>query len=138
MTQKLQHMAHSVFLTRPSILALIPGTAVLLTGSLMHAANPMFVNQSSISAALLAALVFLVPGVIAGMVAPRAFFWDGLILGVLGAVFVTLQSAPFRSSDWSSMLIYEAMSMRACVSVPLSVLGAFAGSTINGSRASVD
>jgi hypothetical protein len=79
-------------------------------------------------------LVFLIPGAVAGFIAPRSFFWDGAILGTIAAAFVTLQSIHFYRPARSSIFVYQIMGLWACTSVPLCVVGALGGRLVRGRR----
>lgn len=112
---------------RPSIFAVGIAAAFLIALSLLRArAQPMIEAWPSTGIAL-TALVFIIPGIVGGALAARVAFLNGLILGLIGAVFVTLQSTQFHRPDWSSPLIYETAAAWACIGVPLCVLGAALG-----------
>jgi hypothetical protein len=85
-------------------------------------------------AAVSTLLIFLIPGAVAGIIAPRSFFWDGAILGMIAAAFVTLQSFQFYRPDWSSIILYQAIGLWACVSVPLCIVGALGGRFVSWRR----
>jgi hypothetical protein len=121
-------------LVRPSLPALAVGAPLLIVGSLMRAAGQPLLGVSPIAAASLTCLVFLVPAFVAGAIGPRAAMLDGAILGIIGAAFVTLQSAQFHQPDWSSLLIYETIGLFACLGVPLCMLGAVLGGRLFRAR----
>jgi hypothetical protein len=127
-------MLRHVLLTRPSILALMTGALVLIVCALLRAAGQPLVDHVPIVAATFTLLVFLVPGVVAGVIAPRSFFWNGAILGLIAAAFVTPQSIHFQMPNWSSVLLYESIGVLACIAVPLCIVGALGGRFVNGRR----
>ena len=116
-------MLRHALVAKPSICALIAAALVLIACSLARVAGQSLVDNLPAVAAVLTLLVFLIPGVIA----PRSFLSDGLILGIIAAAFVTLQSFQFRLPNWSSIVLYEAIGVWACVSVPLCIVGAASG-----------
>jgi hypothetical protein len=120
-------------LVRPSLPALAAGAILLIVGSLMRVAGQPSLGGSPIAGASLTVLVFLVPALVAGALAPRAAILDGIILGLIGAAFVTLQIAGLRP-DWSSFLLYETMGLFACLSVPLCMVGAVVGGRLFRAR----
>jgi hypothetical protein len=119
---------------RPNLPALAVGAPLLIVASLMRAAGQPLVGVLPIVAASATCLVFLVPAFVAGAIAPRAAILDGAILGMIGAAFVTLQSAQFHQPDWSSLLVYETIGVLACLGVPLSLLGAIIGGRLFRAR----
>jgi hypothetical protein len=121
-------------LTRPSILALMVGALALIACSLLRVAGQPLVDGVPVIAAILTLLVFLIPGAVTGVLAPRSFFWNGAILGMIGAAFVTLQSSQFRMPNWSSILLYEAIGVLACISVPSCMVGALGGRFVSSRR----
>jgi hypothetical protein len=121
-------------LTRPSVVALMTGALVLVACSLLRVAGQPLVDGVPVIAAISTLLVFLIPGAITGIGEPRSFLCNGAILGIVAAVFVTLQSNQFRMPNWSSLLVYEAIGVLACVSVPLCIAGAFGGHFVRWRR----
>lgn len=93
-----------------------------------------FWSVRSPTAAVFTLLVFLIPGVLTGAIAPRSFFLNGVILGIIAAAIVTFQSFHFRQPNWSSALLYEAIGILACISVPLCVVGALGGRFVGRRR----
>jgi hypothetical protein len=124
----------SALTTKPSILALMAGALLLIVCSLLRVAGQPLVGQVPMVSVTLSLLAFLVPGLIAGAIAPRSFFWDGAILGMIAAAFVTLQSFQFQHPDWSSILIYRTIGMWAFISVPCCIVGALCGRIVSGRR----
>jgi hypothetical protein len=127
-------MLRHALATKPSVLALMVGAIVLIACSLARVAGQPLVANMPVVAAVSTLLIFLIPGAVAGVIAPRSFFWDGVILGTIGAAFVTLQSFQFRSPNWSSIVLYEAIGVLACVSVPSSIVGALGGRFVSRRR----
>jgi hypothetical protein len=127
-------MLRHVLLTRPSALALMTGVLVLVICAVMRVAGQPLVDHVPIIAAALSLLVFLIPGVVTGVIAPRSFFWNGIILGMVAAVFVTFQSIYFRLPNWSSILLYESIGVLACITVPVCTVGALGGRFVGGRR----
>jgi hypothetical protein len=125
-------MLRDVLLTRPSIFALMAGALLLVVSSLIRMAGQPLVDQVPVVAAMMSCLVFLIPGAITGLIAPRSFFWNGAILGLIAASFVTLQSNKFGTPNWSSIVFY--IGAWACLSVPLCIVGAFGGRAISWRR----
>jgi hypothetical protein len=114
-------------INRPSIAAIAVGAVLIVALGLLRARVQAFVGTLSFVAVALSALVFLVPGTVTGAIGARAAFLNGVILGLIGSVLVTLQSSQYRQPDWSSILVYETMGVWACIGVPLCVLGAAIG-----------
>jgi uncharacterized membrane protein YeaQ/YmgE (transglycosylase-associated protein family) len=112
---------------RPSLLAIGVAMPFLLALSLLRARGQHLVDAWPLAGTALTALVFVVPGIVAGAMRPRVAFLNGIVLGVIGAAFVTLQSTQFHQPNWSSMLVYESIGAWACIGVPLCVVGAAAG-----------
>jgi hypothetical protein len=112
---------------RPSLPALAVGAPLLIVASLLRATGQPLLGVSPIAAASLTCLVFVFPAFVAGAIAPRAAILDGAILGLIGAAFLTLQTAQFHQPDWSSLLVYETIGLFACLGVPLCMLGAILG-----------
>jgi len=110
------------------------GVLMLIFCSLMRVAGQPLVDHVPIVAAILTLFVFLIPGAVAGVIAPRSFFWDGAILGMIAAAYVTLQSNHFRLPNWSSILLYEAIGVLACIAVPSCIVGAWGGRSVSGRR----
>jgi hypothetical protein len=127
-------MLRQDLLTRPSHLALMAGAIALIVCSLARIAGQPFVDHNPIAAAVLTLLVFLIPGVFTGAIAPRSFFLNGVILGIVAAAIVTFQSFHFRQPNWSSVLLYEAIGILACISVPLCVVGSLGGRFVGRRR----
>jgi putative membrane protein (TIGR04086 family) len=115
---------------RPSLAAVAVGAIFLVVLSLLRARTQPIVDTLPYVAILLSALVFLVPGIVAGAIGGQAAFLNGIILGFIGAAVVTLQSAQFHQPDWSSVLVYETIGVWACIGVPLCVLGAAFGRSL--------
>ena len=69
-------MRHDV-LIRPSPLAVIGGALVLLICSLMRVAGQPFVEHVPIAVAAFTLLVFLIPGLVTGFIAPRSASFGG-------------------------------------------------------------
>jgi hypothetical protein len=105
---------------------------LLFVCSLTRAAGQPLVDHVPIVAVILTLLVFVIPGALAGVIAPRSFFWNGAILGITSAAFVTLQSNDFRLPNWPSGLAYEVVGELACIGVPLYILGALGGRFVRG------
>jgi len=127
-------MLRHVLGARPTALALLAGALLLIVCSLMRVAGQPFVDHLPSIAAILTLLVFLIPGVLTGVIAPRSFFWNGAILGMIAAAFVTLQSNHFRLPNWSSILVYEAVGVLACITVPSCIVGALGGRFVSERR----
>jgi ABC-type Mn2+/Zn2+ transport system permease subunit len=84
--------------------------------------------------AVLTLLVFLIPGVVAGLIAPRSFFWDGAILGLIAAAFVTFNSFHFRLPNLPSLILFESIGLLVCVTVTSCIVGALGGRFVRGHR----
>jgi hypothetical protein len=125
-------MLRQVFLARPSLFAILAGALVLIPCVLMRVAGQSFVDQAPVLAAMLTLLVFLIPGGIAGLIAPRSFFWNGAILGIIAALFVTFNSFHFRLPNWQSTILYETIGLLACVTVTSCIVGALGGRFVRG------
>jgi hypothetical protein len=123
-------MLRQTSITRPSIAAVAIGAVFVVALGLLRARVQSLVDTVPFMAAALSALVFLVPGIVTGAIGPRAAFLDGVILGLIGAVVVVLQSSQFRQPNWSSILVYETIGVWACIGVPLCVLGAAIGRSL--------
>ena len=84
-------MLRHVLGTRPSALALTAGALLLIVCSLTRAAGQPLVDHVPSVAVILTLLVFLVPGVLTGVIAARSFSWWRGIRGAvraLGAAFL--------------------------------------------------
>jgi hypothetical protein len=127
-------MLRQVFLARPNLIAILAGAIVLIPCVLMRVAGQSFVDQAPVLAAVLTLLVFLIPGGIAGLIAPRSFFWNGAILGIIAAIFVTFNSFHFRLPNWQSTILYETIGLLACVTVTSCIVGALGGRFVRGRR----
>jgi hypothetical protein len=127
-------MLRQVFVARPSLFAILTGAIVLIPCVLMRVAGQSFVDGAPVLAAVLTLLVFLIPGAIAGLVAPRSFFWNGAILGIFAAIFVTFNSFHFRLPNWQSTILYETIGLLACVTVASCIVGALGGRFVRGRR----
>jgi fructose-specific phosphotransferase system IIC component len=123
-------MLRQASITRPSIAAVAVGAVFVVALGLLRARVQAFVGTLPFVAMALSALVFLVPGTVTGAIGSRTAFLNGVILGLIGAVVVTLQSSQFRQPDWSSILVYETIGVWACIGVPLCVLGAAIGRSV--------
>ena len=127
-------MLRPVLLARPSFFAILAGALVLIPCVLMRVAGQSLVDQTPVLAAILTLLVFLIPGAIAGLIAPRSFFWNGTILGTIAAIFVTFNSFHFRLPNWQSSVLYETIGLLMCVTVMSCIVGAFGGHFVRGRR----
>jgi hypothetical protein len=127
-------MLRHVLFARPRIFAIVAGALVLIPGVLMRVAGQPLVDHAPVLGAILTLLVFLIPGAITGVIAPRSFFWNGVILGMIAAVFVTLNSFHFRLPNWSSIVLYEAIGLLACVTVTSCIVGALGGRFVGRRR----
>lgn len=127
-------MLRHALASRPSIFALMVGAMVLIACTLARLAGQPLVANTPVVAAVSTLLLFLIPGAVTGVIAPRSFFWNGVILGMIAAAFVTLQSFQFNRPNWSSILLYEAIGVLACASVPLCIVGALAGRFVRWRR----
>ena len=127
-------MLRQVFLARPNLIAILAGAIVLIPCVLMRVAGQSFVDQAPVLAAMLTLLVFLIPGGIAGLIAPRSFFWNGAILGIIAEIFVTFNSFHFRFPNWQSTILYETIGLLACVTVTSCIVGALGGRFVRGRR----
>jgi len=123
-------MLRQASITRPSIAAVAIGAVFVVALGLLRARAQAFVGTLPFVAIAFSALVFLVPGIVTGAIGARAAFLNGVILGLIGAVVVMLQSSQFRQPDWSSILVYETIGVWACFGVPLCVLGAAIGRSL--------
>ena len=126
-------LRHPLF-GRPSVLALMAGALALIVCSLMRVAGQPLLDKAPIVAAILTLMVFLIPGVVTGAIAPRSTLWDGAILGLIGAAFVTLQANQFHALNWASPVPYEALGVLACLSVPACLVGAIGGRYVSWRR----
>ena len=120
-------MPRGLLLVRPRILAIAAGALILIPGVLMRVASQPLLDHLPVLGAVLTLLVFLIPGAITGVIATRAFFWNGAILGMIASVFVTLNSFHFRFPNWSSIVLYEAIGLLVCVTVTSCIVGAVGG-----------
>lgn len=127
-------MLQQALATRPSIFALMLGAVVLIPCSLARLAGQPLVADVPVAGAISTLLVFMIPGAVAGVVAPRSFLWDGTILGMIAAAFATLQSFQFYRPNWSSIILYETIGMAACVSIPSCIVGALGGRFVSWRR----
>lgn len=127
-------MLRNALFSRPSIGALMAGISIFVVCSFLRVAGKPLVDQVPVVAATLTLLVFLIPGAITGFITPRSFFWNGVILGLIAAAFVTFQSFQFRLPNWSSIFLYQAIGVLACLSVPLCIAGALGGRFASGRR----
>jgi hypothetical protein len=115
---------------RPSLAAVGVGTVFVVVLSLLRARTQGIVNAMPSLAIVLSGVVFILPGIVTGAIGARAAFLNGVVLGLIGAAIVTLQTAQFHRPDWSSILVYETIGVWACIGIPLCVLGAAIGRTI--------
>jgi hypothetical protein len=120
-------MVRHVLGARRDALALAAGALLLIVCSLMRVAGQPLVDHVPMIAAILTLLVFLIPGSLTGLIAPRSFLCNGAILGMIGAAFVTLQSIQFQPPNWSSLLVYQAAAVFACITVPSCIVGTLGG-----------
>jgi hypothetical protein len=127
-------MLRQVLLARPNIFAILAGAFVLIPCVLMRVAGGSLVDQVPVLAALLTLLVFLIPGAIAGLIAPRSFFWNGAILGLIAAIFVTFNSFHFRLPNWHSAVLYETIGLLTCVTITSCIVGALGGRFVRRRR----
>jgi hypothetical protein len=127
-------MLRQVLLARPNIFAILAGALVLIPCVLVRVAGGPLVDQVPVLAAILSLLVFLIPGAIAGLIAPRSFFWNGAILGMIAAIFVTLNSFHFRLPNWQSAVLYETIGLLTCVTVTSCIVGALGGRFVRRRR----
>jgi hypothetical protein len=127
-------MLRQVLLTRPSVFAILAGALVLIPCVLMRVAGQSLVEQAPVLAAILTLLAFLIPGAIVGLIAPRSFFWNGAILGIIAAIFVTFNSFHFRQPNWQSTILYETIGLLACITVSSCMVGALGGRFVRGKR----
>jgi hypothetical membrane protein len=123
-------MLRHASIARPSVAALAVGAVFVVALGLLRARIQVHIGTLPFVAIGLSAIVFFVPGMVAGAIGARAAFLNGVILGLIGAAIVTLQSAQFRQPDWSSILVYETIGVWACIGVPLCVLGAAIGRSL--------
>jgi hypothetical membrane protein len=123
-------MLRQASIARPSVAALAIGAVFVVALGLLRARIQVLVGTLPFVAIALSAFVFLVPGMVAGAIGARTAFLNGVILGLISAAVVTLQSAQFRQPDWSSILVYETIGVWACIGVPLCVLGAAIGRSL--------
>jgi hypothetical protein len=129
-------MLRQVLIARPSIFAVLAGTLVLIPCVLMRVAGQSLVDQAPVLAAIWTLLVFFIPGAIAGLIAPRSFLWNGAILGMIAAIFVTFNSFHFRLPNWQSAALYETIGLLTCVTVASCIVGALGGRFVRGRRSS--
>jgi hypothetical protein len=127
-------MLRQVLLARPNIFAILAGALVLIPCVLMRVAGGSLVDQMPVLAALLTLLVFFIPGAIAGVIAPGSFFWNGAILGLIAAIFVTFNSFHFRLPNWQSAVLYETIGLLTCVTVTSCIVGALGGRFVRRRR----
>jgi hypothetical protein len=114
-------------IARPKAIAILAGVAVLIPCVLMRLASRPYLDQMPALAAALTFLVFVIPGMIAGLVAPRAFFWNGAILGLVSTPVVTLIAYLFSPLKLPPTIFFDLVSLFACVSISTCILGALAG-----------
>jgi hypothetical protein len=127
-------MLRQVLLARPNIFAILAGALVLIPCVLVRVAGGPLVDQVPVLAAILTLLVFLIPGAIAGLTASRSFFWNGAILGMIAAIFVTFNSFHFRLPNWQSAVLYETIGLLTCVTVTSCIVGALGGRFVRRRR----
>ena len=127
-------MLRQVLLVRPKIFAILAGAFVLIPCVLLRLAGGSLVDQVPVLAAILTLLVFLIPGAIAGLIAPLSFFWNGAILGMIAAIFVTFNSFHFRLPNWQSAVLYETIGLLMCVTVTSCIVGALGGRFVRRRR----
>jgi hypothetical protein len=123
-------MLRQISFARPSFAAVGIGAVFVVALALLRARTQAIVDTLPLAAAALSAVVFVIPGIVAGAIGARGAFLNGVVLGLIAAAVVTLQSAQFRQPDWSSILVYESVGVWACIGVPLCVLGAAIGRSL--------
>lgn len=106
------------------------GAVLVVALALLRARIQTNLDTMPVAAAVLSALVFVIPGIVTGAIGARAAFLNGIVLGLIAAAVVTLQSAQFHQPDWSSILVYETIGVWACIGVPLCVVGAAIGRSL--------
>jgi len=106
--------------------AVLVGCLVLVTLSLLRQATQPFVESLPMLAILMSVLVFVVPGAVAGAMAPRAWLWNIVMLGIFAGAFLTWQVGGFERPTWRSPLPYKVF----LVLVAFSALGCAVGSLL--------
>ena len=127
-------MLRQFLVTRPSSFAVLCGMIVLVPCVLARVAGRSIVDQVPVLGAVLTLVVFLIPGVVAGLIAPRSFFWDGAILGLIAASFVTFNSFHFRLPNLPLLILFESIGLLVCVTVTSCIVGAWGGRFVRGYR----
>jgi hypothetical protein len=127
-------MVPQFLIVRPKGIAILAGVAVLIPCVLMRLAGRPFLDQMPALAAALTFLVFAIPGMIAGLVAPRAFFWNGAVLGLISTPVVTLIASLFSPLKLPPTILFELISLLACVSVCSCIVGALGGRIVRRHR----
>ena len=120
-------MQSSGFSFRSPILALAVGLAVFAVGSLLREAIQPHLENTPYVGALLTVAIFLLPGALVGGWSPRHTLMHGVILGILTAVFVTLQVGHFSRIDWTARSTLQVFGVFAGVGIILCEIGALGG-----------
>jgi hypothetical protein len=119
-----------------SILAVAAGMAVFACTSMLRKYIQPLVGDTSVLAAGLTLAAFLIPGVVSGVLAPRAYLIHGALVGLCAAVFIVMQMNEFSRLDWSNALLYRTFSELGLLGACLCAIGSLIGHALVSRRLS--
>jgi len=91
---------------QPRVDALLVGLVALGCFSVGRQAVQPLVESRPILGAIGTLAIFIVPGVVVGAMARKAWLFNGVLLGILGGLFVLFQIADWRPA-WTQPLLYQ-------------------------------
>jgi hypothetical protein len=131
-------MSVAAFSVRSPLVALAIGWAFFALCSLLREAiQPHLVNAPYLNA-VLTVVIFILPGVFVGASSPRHSLLYGVTLGVLAAVFVTMQVGHFSHINWTARPTLQVFGAFAGIGIILCETGALAGRALALKRLSSD
>jgi hypothetical protein len=123
-------MFRPAFLIRSPVLALAVGLALFAVLSLLREAIQPHLGHDSILGGLLTVVTFALPGALVGALSPRHSLPFGVLLGVLVAVFATLEVGHFSHIMWTARPTLRVFASFVGMGIILCELGALAGRAV--------
>ena len=115
---------------RQNLSILLTGAVILVLAVMLRQTLHGLVDTVPILAAVSTILVFVVPGVVVGFLAPRRWLANGASLGFLAGCLIALKSAMPSASNLAPLLLVEGAGIFAAVGGIGCSLGALFGGRV--------
>ena len=114
--------------------AILAGCLLLAVLSVARQAARPWVDGLPWIAIPMSVLVYVMPGAVAGAIAPSAWRWSIVMLAIFAGAFLTWQMGGFDPPAWSSPLLYKVFLLLASLGAAGCAVGMLLGSGLRRRR----